>query len=509
MRSISRRAFSKLMTSAAASSLAAPLGLLNARIARAQGCEPASFAVPGFGPLAPSVPRNTATLADVAGAGDLSGEALIALPEGFEYTAISVRGQPMTDGNAVPADHDGMAAFAGPEGRIVLVRNHEISIGETRRGTERGCTTANGRQYDAFQGQAAGFGGGGTSTVVVGPDGLVVRDFVSLGGTATNCAGGPTPWGSWLSCEEDIATPAINPRATKPHGYVFEVPFGAREAVDPVPLAAFGRMKHEAVSVDPRDGTVYLTEDQFESAYYKLVPRRRPEGVGDYEAGGDLYALAIRPNQRSRCNGEPLPTGRFAGTEVVDTRGRSRGVERGMLAFLGQPLACDWIRLEDVDPAEDTLRSEAQQKGASVFFRGEGAVCHDGRHYFVCTNAGDAGNGQIWRYDPEGETLTLVVESTDENLLEGSDNLTAAADGTLYICEDGAEGEPGQASYSQRVVGVDRSGGLFDFCQNLISTRELCGACFSPDGRFFFVNGQGIGITYAIRRTDGRPISLG
>jgi hypothetical protein len=218
--------------------------------------------------------------------------------------------------------------------------------------------------------------------------------------------------------------------------------------------------------------------------------------------------MVVKPGQRSTCTGEFLPTSALQGTEVVDTRGLRGGASASMLPFLGQPLAVEWVKLEDVDPVGDTLRFEAQSKGAAAWFRGEGAWFHQGKHYWICSNAGDAGEGQVWCYDPSRETVTLIVESTEENLLDGPDNMTVARDGTIYLCEDGSGGTPGNPNYSQRVVGVDASGGLFTFAQNLISTAEFAGACFSPDGRYMYVNLQGQGMTFVIWRTDQRPISL-
>ncbi|MEM1434943.1 MAG: alkaline phosphatase PhoX, partial [Pseudomonadota bacterium] len=109
------------------------------------------------------------------------------------------------------------------------------------------------------------------------------------------------------------------------------------------------------------------------------------------------------------------------------------------------------------------------------------------------------------------ETVTLVIESTDENLLDGPDNIAVASDGTLYLCEDGSSGSLGAENYSQLVVGVDSRGGLFDFVQNIIpgDTSEICGACFyTPNNRYMFVNSQGIGITYMIWRKNRTPIFL-
>jgi len=509
---ISRRQFVTLASAAAAGTAMAPMGLLQVRSVMAQAagdkCSPASFTVDGFGPLIPTIPLNTMELGNVPGKGDLRNVPLLRLPRGFEYTAISIRGNRMSDGVLVPGDHDGMAAFPGKWGNVVLVRNHELSPAEDEAGSKVGCLAPNGKQYDPFKGEADGLGGGGTTTLIVDRYGRAIRDYVSLGGTIRNCAGGPTPWGSWISCEENVSVPSSEPDnvVTVKHGYNFEVPSELGEAVDPIPLIAMGRMNHEAVSVD-KDGTVYETEDRGDSAWYKFVPKKRPREFGDLQEGGDLYAMVIDLGQKSNCNEDPIPTGKFPlenpETECVDTRGLGREGAGSMLPFLGQPLKVRWVKLEDVDPEEDTLRFEAQKKGAAVFWRGEGAWYDKGKHYWICSGAGDAAEGQVWCYDPKQETVTMIVESTDENLLDGPDNMTVAPDGTIYLCEDGSGNSenPDAPNFSQYIVGVDKSGGLFQVAHNIIpdDTSEFAGACFSPNGRYMYVNSQGIGITYAIQ----------
>ncbi|MBW4486045.1 MAG: PhoX family protein [Tildeniella torsiva UHER 1998/13D] len=501
MSNFSRRQFVMLMSAAAAGTAVAPMGLLNVRRAMAQGtCNTASFTVPGFGTPTPKLPNNTQSL------GSLANTPLITLPDKFQYTAISIRGDVMSDGAIVPGNHDGMAAFQGRSGNYILVRNHERSVGSG------GTIAPNGKEYDSFTG---GNKGGGTTTVEVDRNGLVVRDYVSSAGTIRPCAGGLTPWGSWISCEENTDTPTTDARVTKKHGYNFEVPSQLGEAVDAIPLVAMGRMNHEAVSVDPQSGYIFETEDRGDSVYYKFVPKvRKPNGFGDLQQGGDLYAMVIKPGHRSDCTGALIPTGgtndRSQSFSGVDTRGLRRRGTGSLLPFLGQPLSVEWVKLDDVDPAGDTLRYEAQAKGATVWYRGEGAWYEQGKHYWVCSDAGDAGEGQVWCYEPRTETVTLVVESTSENLLDGPDNITVARDGTLYLCEDGSGGQPGAPNFSQRVVGVDASGGLFEFCRNIIpgSTAEFAGACFSQNGKYMYVNSQGSGITYCIWRTDNRSIAL-
>lgn len=388
--------------------------------------ESAGAATRGYGPLQP---------AD-------GGELL--LPDGFSYVAFGRTGTPMADGIPTPGAHDGMASFAAGQGRVRLVRNHEQSAG-----------TAYARpSYDELA-------AGGTTTVLFDTRrGKVLHDHASLAGTIRNCAGGRTPGGSWLTCEETFTGLNVD----KPHGYVFEVPARASAPVTPKPLKAMGRFVHEAVCIDPTTGIVYETEDEGTAGCYRFVPRDR----NDLSAGGRLEMLAV------------------AGQHQYDTRtGQTPG----------RALPVRWVAINDADPdSDDSLAvfNQGRAKGGAVFARLEGAWWGDGAAYFVSTSGGDAGLGQVWQYRPRRNRLTLVYESPDAASLESPDNITLSPrTNGLVLCEDG--------SGKDRVRGVSPDGAVFDLCEfNGDNTSEWAGATFSPDGKVLFVNLQSPGVSYAI-----------
>ena len=188
----------------------------------------------------------------------------ISLPEGFRYRTFSPAGAPMSDGHLVPLAHDGMGVFNTPDGWFRLVRNHEDRNGPGLGTTFIDPATA----YDTK-------GGGGTTTLVVNPfTRELERDFISLSGTTVNCAGGSTPWGSWITCEETNVGTSTG--WLKQHGYCFDVPAWADSQVPAVALTAMGRFSHEALAVDPDTWIVYETEDNGggggTSGFYRFIP---------------------------------------------------------------------------------------------------------------------------------------------------------------------------------------------------------------------------------------------
>ncbi len=409
----------------------------------------------GYGGLLPAKARNT-------------GETILTLPEGFEYTVIGKTGTKMSDGNPTPASHDGMAAFK-VKGELRLVRNHEINNGIGRDGAAFGDTAL------AYDPKA----GGGTTTMIIDPRTReIVRDFVSLNGTLHNCAGGPTPWGSWISCEETTLGQSLGKDArgrqrggfSRSHGYCFEVAAGADGAVKASPLTAMGRFVHEAIAVDARTGVVYLTEDSGAAGFYRFIPKQK----GKLSAGGKLQMLAITGRRQS-----DLRTGQKA----------------------GQSMNVSWVDIKEPDPTEAESSSGAVYRqglalGAATFARLEGCWHGGDSIFFTSTSGGDKRLGQVWQYTPQGKdkgALKLIFESPEEAVLDKPDNLCVSPSGGLIICEDGDN--------EQYVRGLTRQGQIFDFAKNILpgyEGKEFAGATFSPDGQTLFVNIQTPGMTLAI-----------
>jgi secreted PhoX family phosphatase len=425
------------------------------------------------------------------------------LPEGFAYRVLSQTGQEMDDGLMVPGMPDGMAAFAGPGGATVLVRNHECRPAPTRNGAfgwtnERLGRLSADKLYDAGDGTAGPALGGCTRLIYDTDAQAVTGQHLALAGTTRNCAGGPTPWGSWITCEEDVTTDA-NDGVGQPHGFNFEVPADpAAGLIDPVPLKAMGRFNHEAVAVDPRTGIVYQTEDRHEGLIYRFLPAT----PGELHRGGRLQALVIRDQPSRDTRNWPA--------EAMDDvyAGGAGEIEQSSYASLGQQrldvgdvMSVDWIDVDDVESPHDDLRHRYFDRGAARFARAEGMWYGQQSVFFACTNGGANMAGQLFRYVPspfEGtpdETrfpgrLELFIEPNDTNLIENADNITVSPWGDLIVCED-RKGEC-------RLIGVTPAGQTYLFGHNVWNHSEFAGACFSPDGSTLFVNIQSPGATLAI-----------
>jgi uncharacterized protein len=433
---LTRRTFVK--GSAAASGglvLGGPISAMAAR--RANG---GNARAPGYGELVPTPEEDT-------------GKVFLELPRGFKYRLISTQADRMSDGNLTPGIFDGMDAFRGPRGTTILIRNHE----NRSRDLEIPVVVPNSKRYDPDMNVR-----GGNTKLVVSRDRQVMGHFAVLRGTHTNCAGGGTPWDTWITCEEIFNYGAVEdndvPGTGVPHGFAFEVPADAQRPVDPQPILSAGRFSHEAV--EWVWGILYETEDREDAALYRFIPDRPPREHGDLASnGGVLEALAVSGQPNFDAN----------------------------TANPGDRYDVEWVMIDEPNPLTDTVRAEAQSKGAAIFDRTEGAWEGSGRLYFDCTTGGEAQLGQLWQYTPHGRgggVLELIYESTSIDDLEGPDNVVVVPHtGDVFLQED--------ASADQFIRGVNRRGEIYDFAHTVLNRTEFCGGCFSPDGRTFFVNQQG------------------
>ena len=374
------------------------------------------------------------------------------LPRGFHYKQLSVEGDPISDGVVVPGHHDGMATFPGSRhGRTRLVRNHEQGTDGTRAVAPRRLT------YDPAV-------NGGTTTLEVDSRGNLLSQYVSLAGTAVNCAGGRTPWGTWLTCEETEGVEG----ETRSHGWVFEVdPNGRR--TEPEPLTGLGRFAHEAVAVDPHTLTAYLTEDASGpfGLFYRFRPRAHHGGYHAYMRGGKLEAMNVRG--------------------VADLSQITRP---------GTRLRVQWRDVPDPSAKKTPVREQFDHITRSQKL--EGCWWGHGKAYFVCSfsHTADGGArdhaGQVWTYDPRRDEIELQLIFKPGGRFDGPDNITVSPYGGGVILAEDGDGE-------QYLVGTTRKDKPFAMARNALNGSEFTGVTFSPDGRVLFANRQSDpGATFAI-----------
>jgi secreted PhoX family phosphatase len=432
--------------------------------------------------------RGAVGQSSVSGFGDLVEDPRgnLDLPRGFQYRVISAEGTRLSRprGDEVPSDHDGMAAFRGrTRGTTVLVRNHELNTDDVAEGN---FEVPGKNPYDPAA-------PGGTTGIVVDNDTRkVVRDYVTSSGTINNCAGGATPWGTWITCEEDRSTTPVQ------HGYCFEVdPRDPENDLSKTPIYDMGYFSHEAVDIDPNSGIAYLTEDDFRG---DIPDDPNDEVVADdttdpTEGGTGTrvsYLYRYIPNDRSQRPGALQEGGRL---EVLTI---DQGNFNMDLAEQDQKFGVRWKKVNPEEPHES-----AEDLGAARFNRLEGAHFAGGAFWFDDTQGGEDRLGQIYRYRPASQTLELFYESNDVNNMESPDNIVVTPWGDLWFAED----DTVLNSDSQnRIMGITPEGEVYTFANNRLLEdpsepdvySEFAGPTFSPDGSTFFVNIQNPGRTYAI-----------
>lgn len=281
---------------------------------------------------------------------------------------------------------------------------------------------------------------GGVGAIRFDKNANIVDGYQICKNTRRNCAGGLTPWNTWLTCEEYA------------EGYTWECdPFGKKKQIK---IKSLGMFNHEAAAVDPKTSTIYQTEDAGSSGFFRFIPDQKITEIGQLQdVKGKFQVMKINSGSKVQWNDVP------------------------------NPLA----EMKNVKDKELMRRKENKDVEYTKFQRGEGAWYNEGKVYFATT-----ATNEIWVFDIKNNTCKTLYKG--RGALTRPDNITVSNNGLVMAAEDGGNME---------ICGISKKGKAFPILRvSKHKKSELTGPAFNPSGnRLYFSsqNGKGKGsITFEV-----------